>query len=98
MDDLGGISTALKVLKEEIGSERPLELADYTYRGILPSIPLGSFSSSVIEAMQPEPWPRQLAAVPPSVRSAYLRLLHGDNGIHDYVLTMMPYTFPEVTE
>jgi protease-4 len=97
VDELGGIDTALAALQEEIGTDQPLELRDYTYRGVFPTLRLGSFSSGLLAALHPSPWPAELTELSPAVRSAYLRLLNGEQGLHDYVLTMMPYRFPEIT-
>jgi protease-4 len=109
VDELGGLETALKALKEEMGTDQPLELADYTYRGVRAAVQLNTFSSQLLKAVQPAGFAPgaaglpaelagQLAGLSPTVRQAYLRLLNGTEGYHDYVLTIMPYTFPEVTE
>jgi protease-4 len=95
VDELGGIETALDVLAGEMDTERPLELHDYTYRGVFALMRIGGFSANLLETLEPTPWPAELEAVPPAVRSAYLQLLRGGS-LHEHVLTVMPYSFPEI--
>ncbi len=97
VDEIGGINTALAALREEIGTEQPLELADYTYRGVFPALSLGGTSSALLELAQPDFMPAEFASLHPALSSAYLRILKGGAGYHDYTLAVMPYTFPEIT-